>query len=192
MFLGHYTGVHIKKMHPKDKLLGDFYKAVEQAYVSSAEYLQCKLPLRNKALKTLCGIDLCLRSEAFTIKILKRLPSILTTVLKEEDFPRYEEEVRRYLVDPTLPDTGKHIDHWWAEVGQKYPTLFTKLTVAREWEEMVALLQSTYYYYYFINISLRFSGNSYCKQTESKICFICHQNKFGKGETNWCNHVKCV
>lgn len=57
---------------------------------------------------------------------MQKLPTFATTVLNEPETEEYDQEIRKFHIDNSLPEIeDTRIDHWWGkdEVVQKYPNL---------------------------------------------------------------------
>lgn len=88
--------------------------------------LQDKLPLSNPLLKSLGAIHPEARGHAQTLSYMQKLPTYATTVLDEAETQEYDQEIRKFHIDNSLPEMkGTRIDHWWGkdEVTKSYPNL---------------------------------------------------------------------
>ena len=115
-----------KKLHKNDSTLRDFYEKAKQAYVDCAVYLQKKLPLQNQLLQTAMALDPVVKGHTTTLKYLKSLPRLVSTVLTETECEEYLQEVHKLqsasLLSPVGAD-GKPVraDYWWGQAKKKYP-----------------------------------------------------------------------
>jgi hypothetical protein len=104
-----------------------FYSAVTKSYLTTANYLQKKLPLQNDVLIAASAIDPTARGSVITLKRLLNFTTLLPACFSDEELEQYDLEVRGYLSDFTLPDfkLGSRVDEWWALVRKtnRYPTL---------------------------------------------------------------------
>lgn len=88
--------------------------------------MQDKLPLTNPLLQSLGAIHPETRGHSKTLSYMQKLPTYATTVLNEAETEEYDQEIRKFHIDNSLPEIeDTRIDHWWGkdEVVQKYPNL---------------------------------------------------------------------
>lgn len=103
-----------------------FMKQVVDAYTLCGKVLQNKLPLTNPLLQSLGAIHPETRGHSKTLSYMQNLPTYATTVLNEAETVEYDQEIRKFHIDNSLPEIeDTRIDHWWGkyEVVQKYPNL---------------------------------------------------------------------
>ena len=110
-------------------------QSVLQAYLACANYIQKKLPLENIVLKSIAAIgpELIVAGSKSVLKYLMGLPALIS-VLSDNELESYDMEVRRIVVDSTVPsivdsdgNDVKCLD-WWIQVKSKYPTIFKMAT----------------------------------------------------------------
>lgn len=104
-----------------------FLNTVNTAYMSTAAYMQRKLPLNSKTLLALSALDPLVRGHSETGKLLKRLsgPGMMGHLVPPQcDLPL---EVLKFNVDSTLPlyTDGDNVVTWWGNVidTERYPGL---------------------------------------------------------------------
>lgn len=95
-----------------------FLKTVKTAYMSTAAYMQKKLPLNSKTLQALSALDPLVRGHSETSKLLKRLsgPGMMGHLVHPQcDLPL---EVLKFNADFTLPpyEDGDNMVTWWGSV----------------------------------------------------------------------------
>ncbi|KAI9525188.1 hypothetical protein NQZ68_009396 [Dissostichus eleginoides] len=93
----------LKAEHPQHPIVLQFLNTVKTAYISTAAYMQKKLPLNSRTLEALSALDPLVRGHSETGILLKRLsgPEMMGhLVLPECDVPL---EVVKFNVDRTLP-----------------------------------------------------------------------------------------
>ena len=118
-----------KAKNQNDNIINEFLKKVLLAFFVCAKYLASKLPLKNKFLKTVFVLDLCVLTTKSTsaLNALENLPT-LTSVISSDEEEKYQQETRQIIVDFELPSTGNRADKWWYSLEKKYPKL-TKLAL---------------------------------------------------------------
>ncbi|KAL6478662.1 hypothetical protein MHYP_G00120950 [Metynnis hypsauchen] len=115
-----------RSQNPKHALLVPFLASVRKAYITTAVYLQKKLPLNSPTLIALSALDPLLRGHSQATIQLKRLSAMLNHLLPEDqDLSR---ELVQFSVDLTLPryKEGDGMVDWWGHVFHqpgKYPAL---------------------------------------------------------------------
>ncbi|KAL6473267.1 hypothetical protein MHYP_G00194550 [Metynnis hypsauchen] len=115
-----------RSQNPKHALLVPFLASVRKAYITTAVYLQKKLPLNSPTLIALSALDPLLRGHSQATLQLKRLSAMLNHLLPEDqDLSR---ELVQFSVDLTLPryKEGDGMVDWWGHVFHqpgKYPAL---------------------------------------------------------------------
>ncbi|KAF0042481.1 hypothetical protein F2P81_006013 [Scophthalmus maximus] len=108
------------------QLLVPFLADVRKAYITTAVYLQKKLPLASPTLTALSALDPLLRGHSQATIQLKRLSGMLRHLLPaDQDIQR---ELVWFNVDLTLPSfkEGESMVEWWGHVfdkPDKYPSL---------------------------------------------------------------------
>lgn len=126
MFLGVKAESVIRKSTKKDFVVKGFIKQVVDAYTLCGRVLQDKLPLTNPLIQSLGAIHPETRGHSMTLSYMQKLPTYATTVLNEAETEEYDQEIRKFHIDNSLPEIeDTRIDHWWGkdEVVQKYPNL---------------------------------------------------------------------
>ncbi|KAF3837635.1 hypothetical protein F7725_009403 [Dissostichus mawsoni] len=115
-----------RSQNPNHALLVPFLADVRKAYITTAVYLQKKLPLASPTLTALSALDPLLRGHSQATIQLKRLSGMLRHLLPaDQDIQR---ELVRFNVDLTIPSfkEGESIVEWWGHVfdkPDKYPSL---------------------------------------------------------------------
>jgi hypothetical protein len=97
MFLGRKTRKLISSMPKKDSITESFLENVVSGYKLCGIYLQNKLPLDNKVLKSLSALDSEARQHSAFRKALKKLGDIVPASLTEEEEDNLEAEIHSYL-----------------------------------------------------------------------------------------------
>lgn len=97
MFLGGKTRKLISSMPKKDSITGMFFEKVVSGYKCCGIYLQNKLPLDNKVLRSLSALDPDARQHSSFLKALKTIGNIIPARLTEEEEDCLEAEIHRYL-----------------------------------------------------------------------------------------------
>ncbi|KAK1893717.1 Glutathione S-transferase F10 [Dissostichus eleginoides] len=118
----------LKAEHPNIQLIVlQFLNTVKTAYISTAAYMQKKLPLNSRTLQALSALDPLVRGNSETGILLKRLsgPEMMGHLVPPQcDVPL---EVVKFNVDRTLPLylDGDSMVTWWANIMAtgKYPGL---------------------------------------------------------------------
>ncbi|XP_034058946.1 uncharacterized protein LOC117537731 isoform X2 [Gymnodraco acuticeps] len=115
-----------RSQNPNHALLVPFLAEVREAYITTAVYLQKKLPLASPTLTALSALDPLLRGHSQATIQLKRLSGMLRHLLPaDQDIQR---ELVRFNVDLTIPSfkEGESMVEWWGHVfdkPDKYPSL---------------------------------------------------------------------
>ncbi|KAJ4929459.1 hypothetical protein JOQ06_005067 [Pogonophryne albipinna] len=115
-----------RSQNPNHALLVPFLADVRKAYITTAVYLQKKLPLASPTLTALSALDPLLRGHSQATIQLKRLSGMLRHLLPaDQDIQR---ELVRFNVDLTIPSfkEGESMVEWWGHVfdkPDKYPFL---------------------------------------------------------------------
>ena len=119
------------KRSPEDPTLVCFLTASATAYKNCAVYAKEKLPLLNSTLKAFAALWPCmiLSKKDSVMKYLIELP-----VLTEEETKLYEIQVRKMMIDNTLPaaadnDGDVDIVKWYSHLSKEYPAAH-KMTVS--------------------------------------------------------------
>ncbi|KAF3841376.1 hypothetical protein F7725_007238 [Dissostichus mawsoni] len=117
----------LKAEHPQHPIVLKFLNTVKTAYISTAAYMQKKLPLNSRTLQALSALDPLVRGHSETGILLKRLsgPEMMGHLVPPQfDVPL---EVVKFNVDRTLPLylDGDSMVTWWANIMAtgKYPGL---------------------------------------------------------------------
>nr|XP_055062827.1 uncharacterized protein LOC129445854 isoform X2 [Misgurnus anguillicaudatus] len=113
-----------RSQNPKHPLLVSFLADVRKAYITTAVYLQKKLPLASPTLTALSALDPLLRGHSQSTIQLKRL-SGMHLLPADQDIQR---ELVHFNVDLSIPSfkVGESIVEWWGHVfdkPDKYPSL---------------------------------------------------------------------
>ena len=131
MYVGFKAKKLIEKLGTDHAVVVRFLDKVEESYLQCGLYIQKKLPLENDVLKSLGMLDPMIVSSSCqkVLRYLLKLPSLVTTVLSEEEEEKYDEEVRAICVDNDLPGAivdGNEVEClvWWKSVSPKYPIMF--------------------------------------------------------------------
>ena len=98
---------------------------VKETYVECGKYIQSKLPLENEALKAFSAIDplLVCSSNKIVLKRLVSLPTLVPTVLEDEEENKFQKEVHAVCMDGnrpiTLNDEDNEVDclEWWDKIS---------------------------------------------------------------------------
>ena len=118
----------------------DFLEKLLRSYLDTAEYMQKKLPLKNKNIKAFSCIDpkKILNGDEDTTQGLTYLVDIMPTVLTDDERSAYLREVYSLLADPLLPSIirkdgeGNDIEvsclDWWISLEFRYPSCFKMAT----------------------------------------------------------------
>ena len=137
MLIGSKNAKLITAEYQKDTILCDCLVLSKKAYIKTAEYLQLKLPLDNKVIKCMSGLDPAERVKSSNTSLLRNLPILVRNVLTSTEEELYEKELRKYqvssLVPPYKDKDGKEInlDIWWAAVeGLNLFPCLTKMSMA--------------------------------------------------------------
>ncbi|RXN22565.1 hypothetical protein ROHU_023414 [Labeo rohita] len=115
-----------RSQNPKHPLLVPFLADIRKAYITTAVYLQKKLPLASPTLTALSALDPLLRGHSQATIQLKKLSGMLRHLLPaDQDIHR---ELVQFNVDLTIPSfkEGESIVEWWGHVFDKldkYPSL---------------------------------------------------------------------
>ena len=117
----------LKAENPSHPIVLQFLDTVKTAYMSTAAYMQKKLPLNSRTLQALSALDPLVRGHSETGILLKRLsgPGMMGHLVPPQcDVPL---EVVKFNVDSTLPlySDGDNMVNWWAKVMDtgRYPGL---------------------------------------------------------------------
>ena len=114
------------KINPEDPTVVFFLTASATGYKNCAVYTKDKLPLLNSTLKALAALVPCmiLSKKDSVVKYLTEL-----TDLVFEEIELYEIQVRKMMIDNTLPaatdDNGDDADivKWYSHLSKKYPAV---------------------------------------------------------------------
>ena len=118
------------KRNPEDPTVVCFLAASATAYRNCAVYAKDKLLLLNSTLKAFAAPGPCiiLSKKDLVMKYLIDLPDMVS-VLTEEESKLYEIQVRKMMIDNTLPaatdDSGDDVDivKWYSHLSRKYPAV---------------------------------------------------------------------
>lgn len=123
MFTGSVARKLIMKKGLKDPVVSETLEALRTAYVNCGNTLIKKMPVDNKLLECLSSLDPEAKGHSLSLRLLKRLPQFLRTVIKEDEEDEYEKEVHRFHSSVLEQNAIKRIDHWWASQTTAYPKL---------------------------------------------------------------------
>ena len=133
MFVGRPTREMISTCHKRDKTVLEFLQKVSTAYSTCAKYMQKKLPLDNKLLRTLSSIDPRARGHSETSRAMTGLGEYVKPFLSKEQQNSLPLEILKYQVDGTLKNVedGERIEDWWGPIIDKgkYPAMSRMVTV---------------------------------------------------------------
>ena len=137
MYVGGRNVRIIAKEKRSQDVIDIFLELVSKCYMTTANYLQIKLPLDNPLLSSISAIDPAARGHNTTIKYLAKLPDLIPNVLTENEIDDYLLQIRKYQIERNLPiekdSNGSliRIDHWWGEIEnlKLFPAL-SKLVLA--------------------------------------------------------------
>ena len=122
-----FVGASAKKlMNDRFRGKNEFLAKVEAAYLALGTYLQKKMPVNNRLLRHVSALDPIVHGHTPALKYMKRLPELVTNVLKESELDMYELEVRAFHADDAVKSLeSAPIDKWWVSVSKmdKYPHL---------------------------------------------------------------------
>ena len=139
LFIGLKAKKLVDKFGNENSVVVEFLDRVKKAYIECGLYLQKKLPLENNNLKAFTAIDpvIVTSPNELVLKRLLSLPSLVPSLLNDDDEEPYEKEVRAVMVDSNLPSAncmlnGKQQEveclKWWKLVKEGYPHLFKVIT----------------------------------------------------------------
>ena len=125
--LGRKTFKLLEKVGEEDKDV--FKKAVALSFTQAAQYLQMKLPLDNKFLYYLSGVDPKCHGAEVACRAMKKLGSFFPNVIKAEELDAYDADVDKFHLLKDLPtwrdeDKTQRVDHWWNEVLKKHNLVY--------------------------------------------------------------------
>ncbi|XP_051814936.1 uncharacterized protein LOC127537124 [Acanthochromis polyacanthus] len=128
LYGGQQTKDLIMQCRKDDTMVAQFKENVFKAYRDTGVYLQKKLPLGNELLRALVYVDPLMQNRHSAQMKLEKLPKYLPKLLSVQEQDNFYLEVRRYLVDKTLPHYEEEkmtLDQWWTKVQKKgqYPNL---------------------------------------------------------------------
>ena len=109
----------VEMAKPGDETVSDFLESASNAYRKCGEYALKKLPLQNKTLKTLAAIDpefILSRNEG-VLNYLVKLPNILPVLSNDDEEEKYGKEVRKLMIDQSLPSWTDDKDQGTLSVG---------------------------------------------------------------------------
>ena len=92
----------ISTCHKRDKTVLEFLQKASTAYSTCANYMQKKLPLDNKLLRTLSSIDPRARGHSETSRAMTGLGEYVKPFLSKEQQNSLPLEILKYQVDGTL------------------------------------------------------------------------------------------
>ena len=132
MFIGSKANKILKKLGKDHTDVKDFMNRVKQTYVECGKYIQSKLPLENETLKVFTAIDplLVCSPNKLVLKRLLSLPTLVPTVLEDEEENTFQKEVHALCVDGNLPsilnDEDNEVDclEWWDKISDRYSVMF--------------------------------------------------------------------
>ena len=125
MFMGAEAQRMVSRKGKKDSLVNEITSNLQVAYMKSGKALINKMPVDNKLLESLSALDPSARGHSITVKLLKRLPELMSNILQPKEETDYMKEVHRFQCDPALPEFNEttRIDKWWAAQQDSYPKL---------------------------------------------------------------------
>ena len=131
MFIGSKVDKFVKKLRKDHTDAKDFMNRVKETYVECGKYIQPKLHLENETLKALCAIDplLVCSPHKLVLKCLLSLPTLVPTVLEDEEENKFQKEVHALCVDGNLPSPLNDEDkvdclEWWDKISDRYNVTF--------------------------------------------------------------------
>ena len=137
IFIGKTAKELVDKLGSEHVDVVNFLDKTAKAYLNCGIYIQKKLPLESKMLKSFAAIDplFVTSPNQLILKRLLSLPKTVLNILTEEEEQQFEQEVRSLLVDPLLPpamddDGKKEVDclTWWSLISKTYPSVFKMVT----------------------------------------------------------------
>lgn len=97
---------------------------LKEAYISTAEYLQQKMPYKNSLLRYLTALSPTIRSSTYAQKFLFKLAYQETNILSSTEKIQFDSEVRKYSVDLLISAADDiRLDSWWHQLSDAYPIL---------------------------------------------------------------------
>ncbi len=125
MFCGEEGRKMVKKgINEKDSVVLEFITCVKDAYITTAQYMQKKLPLNSATLKALSALDPMIRGHSVAVREMENLAGILGHVLPKD--ASVQLEIRKYSVDSVLAQENQEdIVKFWSctRIKEKYPGL---------------------------------------------------------------------
>ena len=131
MFIGSKVDKFVKKLGKDHTDAKDFMNRVKETYVECGKYIQPKLDLENETLKAFCAIDplLVCSPHKPVLKCLLSLPTLVPTVLEDEEENKFQKEVHALCVDGNLPSPLNDEDkvdclERWDKISDRYNVTF--------------------------------------------------------------------
>ena len=132
MFIGSKANKIVKKLEKDHADVKDFMNRVKETYVECGKQIQSKLPLENETLKAFSAIDplLVCSPNKLVLKRLLSLPTLVPTVLEDEEENTFQKEVHALCVDRNFPspvnDEDNEVDclEWWGKISDRYSVPF--------------------------------------------------------------------
>ena len=115
IFFGDARDGILTMQHMKQQLLS--------AYVSTAKYIQEKMPYNNLLLRHLSSLSPDLRTHTLGKQYLLHLALDYIDILDDAEKDEIEKEICDYCVNPASFDRSKRIDHYWYGLRKEYPLL---------------------------------------------------------------------
>ena len=133
-FIGNKCSAILQELKSGDTLALSFREKVKQGYSECGTYLQGKLPLSSKTLRSLSCLDPDARGSHQILQQLLHMPKMLPTgYFTTVDTDDYSFECHKFCSDMSLPNCLEHprVDDWWNAVRKtnKYSSL-SKLALA--------------------------------------------------------------
>lgn len=133
LFIGTKAKKLVEKLGHENPVVVKFLDSVKKAYVECGT---CKRSCHWKTiLKAFTAIDplIVTNPNALVLERLLCLPSIVLSVLDDDEEETYEKEVWTLLVDSTLPPAMCEMQEvdcvkWWISVKEHYPLMFKMAT----------------------------------------------------------------
>ena len=132
MFIISKANKIVKKLGKDHADVKDFMNRVKETYVECGKYIQSKLPLENETLKAFSAIDpiLVCSPNKLVLKRLLSLPTLVPTVLEDEEENTFQKEVHALCVKRNFPsplnDEDNEVDclEWWGKISDRYSVPF--------------------------------------------------------------------
>ena len=101
VFCGTYVRDILNSMHESDQNRQDFESNMLSSYMACAQYLQKRLPLRNKALRAFKSLSPAFRGKDDSLDLMKSLKDIVPIYLSMGDRIKYDQEAHRFHSSPS-------------------------------------------------------------------------------------------